>query len=234
MPKVKVTTRGQRLLFDNDFTVENYLGNMVTNAPTDSAIFGPLMDGFLRMPSKSSDGRARTWEKTVSSISKNIINKPKSQHWCWFMNATVSSKGEYKPPNEKLSKDGSTNKWTVHRILHSLVYQPTEVLVKPGTDDTTIGCTTFQTENLQLAHSCFWGSPSQKMPYVCVNPHHTHGWVDSEENNSHKGCKFGSYYLCPHQTKCFWSHLEDGRPMDCFNSPKYMDCKCSVECKHKQ
>ena len=182
-----------------------------------SPLIGKLADGRLRMPRSSSDGRHRTWYKTIEAISK-VCNRPRSRDDCWLV-----------PPNTphglysvKLSPSGSRNKWCGPRVVYALANPQELSYIEERRSDR------------HVAHRCGNGSAANTTKPVCLNPYHHLVLVASTINQDHKGCKYGCVLLCPHEPKCVFVHRDTGLSKPCLNdidtplSPKH--CTHSPRC----
>ena len=97
------------------FNISLEFHRLLARIDCSNSLIGKLADGKLRMPKTSSDGRRRTWYKTIEVISR-VCNHPTSRDDCWLV-----------PPNTphglysvKLSPNGSKNKWCGPRVVFAL------------------------------------------------------------------------------------------------------------------
>lgn len=193
-----------------DNTVSQLIITWVTENP---ALVGTLKDGLLQMPFYESDKRKLTWHKFAASV--QLVNKPKLEQDCWFILANEQDG----TASVKFSKDGSRNKWKMHRVLYALLNK--EALNIVNARDTTI----------HFAHRCGRGKATKQGLPVCVNPFHIK-LATCQENQDDKGCKYGHFVLCPHSPKCIWTWSDTGLLKYCFNQPEFRECTCERLCSH--
>lgn len=169
-----------------------------------SDLSGPLDESLqlLRMPISSSDGRKRTWRKTIKDVAQGIGNNVSDVKGdCWLAWATASE--DFKII--KLNERGTGNKWTWNRIIF-VMYNPHLSYFKTKSPP-------VDAPVLTLSHRCNVSYPHQ---YSCVNPYHAYAESQSV-NESRKGCVNGCLALCPHVPDCIFTNKETGRFLQCLN-----------------
>jgi hypothetical protein len=192
--------------------VKTQLVDLINRLDAGSCLFGELDDKTLCMPKESTDKRCLTWVKLCSNLSEKIVNKPSSRFDCWYV---TSNNNHYH--QTKLSKKGGNNKWLTHRLTYALK--------NPGQMERL-------KSDLHVSHRCGRGRSVKEIGgSVCINPYHLI-LTTRKINESQKGCKYGSRFLCPHEKKCLYTSEDTGKSMKCFNRSSYTVCKLKRRCKH--
>jgi hypothetical protein len=186
----------------------------LTNLPPDTPLVGELEDGRLRMPLNSSDGRRLTWTKYAGRVASEIVNQPTSEESCWFLKSNTNDQLH----SAKFSKTGSRSKWLTHRVLYVLMNPTALTLVEDRASS----------KDIHFSHRCGHG----RGDLICVNPWHII-LASPVQNQDHKGCTYGAYWLCPHKPKCLWTWPDTGQPKACFNKPAPVACECPRRCCHQ-
>jgi hypothetical protein len=183
-------------------------------------MIGKLEPKKLRMPLYSHDKRQLTWTKWIASRSKEIINNPTSNDSCWFVEATKSD-GTHQT---KISKSGTQDKFQTTRVIKTL--QDPSLLGSVEAKDSE--------DDIHFAHLCNRGRATGIGQPTCINPYHIEV-VTSKVNQSHKSCRYGCRFLCPHEKKCFFTWPDTGKVKPCFMNetelPKH--CPHDPKCSHK-
>ena len=178
-----------------------------------SPLVGPFDPDLrlLRMPLESSDGRLRTWRKTVKDLAAAVYNDVQNVHQdCWLVKA--QSGEDFRV--YKLSPSGIGNKWTFGRLAYVLK-NPHDVNMRTHSPATTSPVVHT------LSHRCSLSYPKE---YSCINPYHGHGEIASV-NESRKYCVNGCLALCDHIPACIFTDKESGRFLPCRNdSAKLVNC----------
>jgi len=169
----------------------------------------------LRLPLKVADKRRLTWHKLSRTIKKKLVNEVSSRDDCWFVKSNHSGSNNGSIYIVRLT--GKGNPWMLHRMLHAL-REPADY-------------EKLYDRKVQVAHRCGLGRARRKGELCCINPHHTVA-VDARTNSDHKGCKYGSAELCPHDPKCIFNWPDTGKPKPCFNLEQRVDCDCDRKCSH--
>jgi hypothetical protein len=182
------------------FNISLEFHRLLARIDCSNSLIGKLADGKLRMPKTSSDGRRRTWYKTIEVISR-ICNHPTSRDDCWLV-----------PPNTphglysiKLSPNGSKNKWCGPRVVFALANPKELTYIEERRFDK------------HVAHRCGNGPVANSSKPICLNPYHL-VLVASATNQDHKGCKYGCAMLCPHEPKCIFVQKDTGHYRPCLNT----------------
>jgi hypothetical protein len=215
-PAVNINHQSAATLTARATAITNIIFGWVRQLNPQSPLVGSLGVG-IRMPLRSSDGRALTWEKLAREIaSKAAAQGASGPDDCWFVVAVNGDTSGY--PQKKLATSGERNKHALSRILHFL--------------KTPADLDRYNADNqLQVAHRCRRGrfDQSKGVDWACVNPHHT-VLVSDVINKSHDGCANGCAQLCPHTPKCLWTDA-GGHSLPCrLQIPLPPSCSCGHHC----
>jgi len=177
------------------------MAGSLDSVETSNPMFGPLSDGELQMPISSNDGRVLTWNKTIASLAGKVCNEPHDEDDCWFVEANHSSTGNTKDKRDhmtKLSKNGSKNKWSSHRILYLILHPDKHAILND------------RSENKRLClHVCGHGKAVTSNGCLCINPYHIK-LGDAKQNRHDERCGHSCRALCPHDPKCVFTWRDTG------------------------
>eukprot|EP00182_Erythrolobus_australicus_P000832 CAMPEP_0185830008 /NCGR_PEP_ID=MMETSP1353-20130828/577_1 /TAXON_ID=1077150 /ORGANISM="Erythrolobus australicus, Strain CCMP3124" /LENGTH=124 /DNA_ID=CAMNT_0028527859 /DNA_START=948 /DNA_END=1322 /DNA_ORIENTATION=+ len=114
-----------------DYVYAEFLHLLEKRVATHHGMMGSLEDGRLRMPYDATDGRRLTWQKTIKSLSRSIINNPSSREDCWYVAPNHSSSGTQPKTLHitKLGRDGSSGKWITARLTFVMFWY--HAIMKP-------------------------------------------------------------------------------------------------------
>lgn len=187
--------------------VYEYLRSMRPEGPW-SPLVGTLdpQKKLLRMPLSSTDGRHRTWDKTILEIARSVKNQITDVHRdCWLVDAQQGE--EFRVA--KLDSGGSGNKWTYQRITFCLKNKHDQQM---RTHESLVLNPVARPSH---SHRCGVSFPGR---YTCINCDHAYN-EDQSINDSRKGCGNGCAALCPHIPLCIFTDKETGRWLSCLNDP---------------
>jgi len=213
--KKKSSSKKEKKPSSSNTFVKTCLDTALANIPDKHSMFGSLQDSKLVMPKSHSDKRSLTWEKTILTVSKKIINKPTTDLDCWFVKANHG----FVDHITKLSKDGSKNKWCTVRMLYVILHPDALSLVDNREKKKTLYC----------LHRCGKG----KGKILCINPNHIK--LDTTKQNRHdERCGHSCRALCPHEFPCVFTWKDTGLQKPCLNKETYNSeaCHCVPKCSH--
>lgn len=183
------------------------------------SMVGPLESGKIRMPLESDNGTHLTWTKWVQNRSNQIVNAVTSRQSCWFVRANKSD-GTHQT---KISSTGGSDKFQTTRIM-KVLQDPSHLKTVESKE---------ANQEYHFAHRCSNGKGKGKDSLTCINPYHV-DVVSCQINQSHKNCKFGCRFLCPHENKCIFTWHDTGLIKPCFMSETEVPMICPHErtCRH--
>jgi len=178
---------------------------------------GELVNGRLRMPLSSTKGTCLTWEKALSKVVESIVNRPATVNDCWLVNYSSRDTSGY-----PLFQINNYTRYRTHRVIHC-IYNPEE-----------FNYVQERQLDRHLSHRCGRGRANDEGDTVCISPHHV-VYHTVEQNQDHKGCKYGCRQLCPHSGFCIWTWKDTGLAKYCLNQPTLPAvCHCPRPCYRSQ